>query len=145
MRRFILGALFASLLVAPTAYAVGKNLHVTGDLTVDGSAAVAGNTSVGGDVFARSIQAQGPTISNLSLAYAVQLTTTRLSVADGGFGFEWLDQNATATRIIAGQFADPALIPVPTSTLLLRRMGDGTAELWFKVGPLATDWLRIAP
>jgi hypothetical protein len=41
---------------------------------------------------------------------------------------------------------DPTLSgrDVPAGSLGLRHVSDTNGELWFKVGPLATDWTRIA-
>lgn len=150
MRRSALAAaLAAALLIAPVAFAAGS-LTVRGDLHVTGTTTLDQVLTVGGPAFVRSVQANTSSeISNFGTLFASQAMADRLTINAGGYGLDWIDGTTTTstslTRIVAGAFGSPPTVDLPASSLLITRLPDGTAELWFKTGPLATDWVRLTP
>jgi hypothetical protein len=135
VRRFLAG--FAAALVLVIApFAIGAP---SGDQTIKGS------LTVNGDTFTRSVQSFGPTISNFADVYAGHATSAHVSIAQGGNGYDWLDQNGTpTTRIMAGSYTADSLPNLPASSLVLARDGT-TAALWFKTCDDQMCWTRLTP
>ena len=73
-------------------------------------------------------------------ATTVPSASGRIMLGDGGYPFFGYPSLTAHTY-------DPSIVGVDldTGSLLLRRVDSAHGELWFKTGPLATDWVRIAP
>ena len=125
----------ALAVVSTLALAAGRNLTNPLSADLDG-----GGFSLFG-IF--NLTAQNVAVTN-SGAVTVGLSSMgnrgRVMLGDGGYPFYGYPS-------ITAHTADPSVVGVDleSGSLLLRRVSPSIGELWFKTGPLATDWVRIAP
>ncbi len=99
-------------------------------------------------VAAGLVNVHNPMTQDLAGAgYSIQnvnvVTANQVEFPAGAAGVDWLNGSGVmATRIIAGTFVTPLTITAPASTLLIDRLPDGTAQLWFQTAP--GSWSCIA-